>query len=76
MDCPLFPIGLHHIACSDGAIALSNSLQAEAYMYVDLIDQNDDFCKQCTYPVGNKCSVCVDEMVTALFSRYSGRRRV
>jgi hypothetical protein len=27
-------------------------------MYVDLVDQNDDFCKQCTYPVGNKCSVC------------------
>jgi hypothetical protein len=25
-------------------------------MYVDLKDQNDDFCKQCTYPIGSKCS--------------------
>lgn len=30
--------------------------EGEAYMYVDLKDQKDDFCKQCSYPVASKCS--------------------
>lgn len=30
--------------------------EGEAYMYVDLKDQKDDFCAQCSYPVASKCS--------------------